>query len=152
MEGVRATPLANQEEFAAEGQQWIGQSYTLPFTCPLEMGPRFAVRGCKARFGVSPFFLRAVTNLKTGDDFVDGFLKDTDLRLDLHADEDEGTADDNLEFPENRQAERTSHYALNWEWARVHLGLGIVAPVDDTVAGRLIAGWLAHIQASGGCP
>ena len=111
MEGVRATPLSIQEEFAAEEQQWIGQSYTLPFPFPVEIGLRFAVLGCRARFGVSPSFLTAIKKLKTGDDFVDGFLKDADLTLEVHADEDEGTAGENPKLPANRQIIHGGSYA-----------------------------------------
>jgi hypothetical protein len=111
MEGFAGTPLARHGRFDAEGQEWVGQSYTLPFPFPIAMDSGLVVGACRARFGVSPAFLNALARLSARADVVDSFLRETDLRLALHTDADERAPEGADDFTESREAVPPSGYA-----------------------------------------
>jgi len=102
MEGLRGTLLTGQERFVAEDQEWVGQSYTLPFPRAITMDSELVVVGCRTRFGVAPAFSNALTKLKDRGDVLDSFLRETDLQLALHTEVDDTmleTPDAMLETP-----------------------------------------------------
>jgi hypothetical protein len=88
-ERVAGRLLERSTPFDAEGREWIGQSYTLPFPFAVTINSGVEVGGCRVRFGVSPAFARDLTRLNAKADVVDSFLAEADLELVLNTEKTE---------------------------------------------------------------
>lgn len=115
-----ARGLQQTERFVAEDQEWLGQSYALPFPLPIRLNPELLVRACRIRFGVSPEFAGRIMKVGAAPDSVDGFLADIDLGLRLDTDSNDGT-------PEVLEGQKVSHIGPPRQYASIRNGQAFIA-------------------------